>query len=125
MRIQDDQISLNVPDVTKVLVYESLNKNSPTFDRIECTSTSNVDTNTVVGENIFGSNGAVARAVVRDNSVGNTLDIVYLTAEKFSIGENVTFEESNITTTLENVTNGSYKNISSSFILDKGQRSIL
>ena len=51
LRIQDDQISLNVPDVTKVLaVYESLNKNSPTFDRIECTSTSNVDTNTVVGK---------------------------------------------------------------------------
>ena len=123
LRVQDDQISLNVPDVVKVLaVYESLNKNSPTFDRIECTSTSNVDNNTIVGENIFGSNGAVARLVVRDNSVGNTLDIVYLTNERFSIGENVTFEESNITTTLENVINGSYKNISSSFILDKGQR---
>jgi len=123
LRVQDDQISLNVPDVTKVLaVYESLNKNFATFDRIECTSTSNVDSNTVVGENIFGSNGAVARLVVRDNGVGNTLDIVYLTAERFSIGENVTFEESNITTTLENVINGSYKNITSSFILDKGQR---
>jgi len=123
LRVQDDQISLNAPDVSKVLaVYESLNKNSPSFDRIECTSTSNVDSNAVVGENIFGSNGAVARLVVRDNGVGNTLDIVYLTTERFSIGENVTFEESNIITTLENVTNGSYKNITSSFILDKGQR---
>ena len=123
LRVQDEEISLNKPDVIKVLaVYESLDGNNPTLDRIECTSTSSVDTNTVVGENIIGSNGAVARLVVRDNSTSNNLDIVYLTRERFSIGETVSFVESNVTTVIENTTSGSYKDISDSFTLDKGQR---
>jgi hypothetical protein len=43
LRVQDDQISLNVPDVAKVLVvYESTNTADPTLDAIEFSSISNV-----------------------------------------------------------------------------------
>jgi|TARA_B100000073_G_scaffold332375_1_gene322771 hypothetical protein len=123
LRVQDDQISLNVPDVVKVIaVYESLDKNNPVLDRIECTSTDSVSSNAIIGENIIGSDSkAVARVVVKPTA-SNNLDIVYLTNERFAIGETVRFKESNITTTIENVTGGSYKDISNSFILDKGQR---
>ena len=123
LRVQDDQISLNVPDVVKVIaVYESLDKNNPVLDRIECTSTDAVSSNAIIGENIIGSESrAVARVIVKPTA-SNNLDIVYLTNERFVIGETVQFKASNITTTIENVTRGSYKDISNSFTLDKGQR---
>ena len=122
LRVQDDQISLNVPDVVKVLaVYESLNNQNPTLDNIECTSTSQVGSNAIVGEDILGSSSnAIARVVSAPSP--NILNIVYLTKERFVVGESITFSESNITTIVENQTKGSYKDISNSFALDKGQR---
>ena len=122
LRVQDDQISLNVPDVVKVLaVYESLNNQNPTLDSIECTSTSQVQSNAIVGEDILGSSSnAIARVVSAPSP--NILNIVYLTKERFVVGESITFSESNITTIVENQTRGSYKDISNSFALDKGQR---
>ena len=45
-----------------------------------------------------------------------------MTKEKFVVGESITFSESNVTTIVENQTRGSYKDISNSFALDKGQK---
>ena len=122
LRVQDDQISLNAPDVVKVLaVYESLNNQNPTLDSIECTSTSQVQSNAIVGEDILGSSSnAIARVVSAPSS--NILNIVYLTKERFVVGESITFSESNVNTIVENQTRGSYKDISNSFALDKGQK---
>ena len=122
LRVQDEEISLNYPDVVKVLaVYESLNTNIPEFDKISFNSIANVDTNAIVGENIIGSSrNSIARIVAKPAT--NTISIVYLNDEKFNPGEKVTFSESNISTTVDAITPGSYKNITSKFTLDKGQK---
>ena len=133
LRVQDNQISLNVPDVVKVLsVYESTNTADPTLDRIQFSSISQVDTDAIIGEDIIGSDsGALARIVLNASSTPsvpeqtvptNNLGIVYLNDQKFSVGESVTFKESGIISTVEAITFGKYKNITNNFILDKGQK---
>ncbi len=128
LRVQDEEISLNYPDVVKVLaIYESLNSSNPSLDQIEFTSTANVSSNAIIGENIIGkSSGAVARVVTNTTTTPsssiNNLGIIYLNENKFSVGESVTFEESDITTVIESITNGSYKDITTSFKLNRGQK---
>ena len=122
LRVQDEEICLRYPDVSKVIaVYESLDSSSPSLDQLIFDSFSNVDTNAIIGENITGSDsGSVARLVTKLGS--NTVGIVYLNGSKFLPGELVTFSESNIVSAITNIVNGSYKNITSKFILDKGQK---
>jgi len=130
LRVQDDKISLNVPDVSKILaIYESTNLLDPTLDKLKFSSISQVHTNSIIGEDIIGSDsGALARIVTNNISTspltGNddTLGIVYLNDQTFTPGENVVFKESNIISTLESITLGKYKNITNNFTLDKGQR---
>ena len=52
----------------------------------------------------------------------NNLGIVYLNRLRFTAGEDVTFEESNITSTIQSITLGKYKNIKNNYTLDKGQK---
>ena len=122
LRVQDEEISLNYPDVVKIIsVYESFDSSAPTLDRIQFGASANVSTNAIIGENILGSNSkAVARVV--SNISTNVLGIVYLNSERFVDSETVTFEESNITTEIESITPGKYKDITNSYRLDKGQK---
>ncbi|MEY3470457.1 MAG: Synechococcus phage [Actinomycetota bacterium] len=122
LRVQDEDISLNYPDVAKIIaIYESLDTNAPVLDQLTFSSLSNVDSNSIIGENIIGkSSNAVARIVTKPSS--NTLGIVYLNSNKFSPGENVLFEESNINTNISSIILGNYRNITSKYILDKGQK---
>ena len=124
LRVQDREISLNYPDVSQVLcVYESLDANPTSFDKITFSSTGAVGTDSIVGENIIGkSSKAVARIVEKVSGDNNSLNIVYLSEETFTLGESVTFEETNIDTTINAITFGNYKDITDSFTLDKGQR---
>ena len=122
LRVQDEEISLNYPDVVKVIaVYESLDTNAPILTRLSFSSVVNVDNNAIIGENIIGRvSNAVARIVSKPSS--NTLGIVYLNGNTLSEGESVTFEESKIQTTISSITLGSYRNITTKYILDKGQK---
>jgi len=129
LRVQDEHISLNVPDVVKVLaVYESKTIADPTFDTLSFPSSANVSVNGILGENIIGqTSNAIARVVTNNNtspSSGgiNKLGFVYLNDRKFDTSEIVLFEESNITTSIENIENGTYEDISKFYVLDKGQR---
>ena len=128
LRIQDEEISLNYPDVAKVIcIYESLDKFDPVLDRLQFPSSSDVSNNSIVGENIIGTqSGAVARVVTNitttPSSSADTLGIVYLNNQKFDINEPVKFEESNINSTVEATIKGSYKDISNSFKLNRGQK---
>jgi hypothetical protein len=121
-RVQDESICINYPDVSKVLaVYESYNTSNPVLDKLVFLSTANVDVNAVVGENIIGStSGAVARVVEKLSS--NTLSIVYLNPQRFRTNELVTFSESNIITSINNIILGEYIDLTNNFNLDKGQR---
>ena len=122
LRVQDEEISLNVPDVSEIIaVYESLNSSDPVLDKITCLSSSNITENAIVGENIISKSGSVIARFVKSTS-SDVADIVYLNSGRFNRGDEVTFEESNITTTITNIQLGSYTDITDNFILDGGQR---
>jgi len=122
LRVQDEEISLNYPDVVKIIsVYESFDSSAPTLDRIQFGASANVSTNAIIGENIIGNNSKAVARVVSSPST-NILGVVYLNSERFTDSETVTFEESNITTEIEAITPGKYKDITNSYRLDKGQK---
>jgi hypothetical protein len=121
LRVQDEEISLNYPDVVKVLaIFESLDENAPTLDQIQFFDSS-VVTNAIIGENVTSStSNTIARVVSKPTA--SSLSIVYLNKDRFSANETVTLEESNSTANLQSVTSGSYKDVTASFTLDKGQK---
>ena len=50
LRVEDREISLNVPDVAKIIgVFESIDTNSPTLDRLTFPSGLNLNTTAIVG----------------------------------------------------------------------------
>ena len=123
LRVQDADISLNCPDAVNVVcIYESLDANAPIFDKLAFTSTDPIFQNAIVGENIIGeTSNAVAR--ITEVDVGNSnISIVYQTIDKFTLLENLTFSESNSTAVLQNIINGKFKDITDSYLLDKGQK---
>jgi uncharacterized protein with FMN-binding domain len=128
LRVQDEEISLNVPDAVKVLaVYESTNTADPILDRLSFSSIANVDTNAIIGEEVIGStSGAVARVVLNSSTSpsvpSNNIGFIYLNEEVFTVGEDVIFQESNLTATVQTITIGKYKNITNNFTLDKGHK---
>lgn len=122
LRVQDEQICLNYPDVVNVIgIYESFDTGAPVLDQIEFSASANVTANAIIGENILGNTSkSIARIVTKPST--NTLGIVYLNENKLSAGESVLFEESNITTDIVSIIEGKYKNITNSYKLDKGQK---
>lgn len=120
-RVQDKEISLNVPDVVKVLaIYESSDTSSPSAPKLTLSNISNNILNSVKGEKIIGNtSNAVGYLITYLNST----DIEYVEANenKFVLNEIVTFEESGITATINSIIVGD-KNITSSYDLDSGYR---
>ena len=102
-------------------MYESLNVNAPTLDKFTFPSGLSLNTTTVLGEKIIGSEtGAVAQIVGQVSST--EIEISVLSSNQFLIGEVVNFEESNISSTLQDIVVGNNSNITNRFTLDKGQR---
>ena len=122
LRVEDQEISLNVPDAVKVLaVYESTNTATPVLDSLEFVSGLGLDVNTYVGEQVIGTQSrAIGQVVNRKNAT--TTEFVYLNGNKFVKGETVTFKESNISSVAQKVTEGSYVDRTDNYDLDKGHR---
>ena len=122
LRIEDDEISLNVPDVESVIgIFESSSSSTPTLPAITIIGLNSNILNSIKGERIVGKDtGAVASLVSNDGT--NEVKFVYLNENSFSVGETVTFEESQISGTVDSIQVGD-KNIRTNFILDEGQRS--
>lgn len=121
LRVQDEEICLNYPDVIKVLaVYESLDTSNPTVDTLYFNTFSNIQTNAIVGENIIGSDSScIARIVSKGvDSVG----VVYLNSNRFIENELVTFDTSNISNNITSIVYGKFNDITNRFTLDKGQK---
>ena len=119
LRVEDEEISLNVPDVVNVIaVLESKNTSTPVLDKLTFVSGLNLNTEAIVGEKIIGQDSRAVGQIV--NRTSNTIDFVYLNANKFTVGEQVKFDESAITTILQNVTTGNFVDRTNNFVLEKG-----
>jgi hypothetical protein len=105
-RVQDKQISLNVPDVQDVLaVFESNDENEPELPKLTLTNFNANILNTIKGEYIRGeTSGAVATVVV--NNATNQVDFVYLNEQSFQVDEKVTFAESQVTANVSAISVG-------------------
>ena len=121
-RVQDDEISLNVPDLHRVLaIFESDDKDNPTLPSITATSQSATFTNNIiVGEQIIGaSSGAVGRVVVVDS--GTKISFVYENDKFFEKDEQFSFQTSGLFANIS-VLGAGDRNITKSFDIDSGQR---
>ena len=119
-RVEDDEISLNVPDGLRVhAIFESSTTAAPTLPQLTLVNRSANLTDTIKGEILIGSNsGAVARVV---ESTASTVDIVFMNELRFSVSEPVVFQSSGISGEVSQVVVGD-KNILNDFSFDNGQR---
>ena len=122
LRIEDAEISLNVPDVANIVaIYESVNSSSPVLDALNFQSGLDLNTNSILGEKIVGgTSGAVGQLVTRNT--GTKIEFVYLNSNRFVNNETVTFEESNIVAPIQSINPGAYVDRTNEYLLDKGQR---
>jgi hypothetical protein len=122
-RVQDEEISLNIPDVIRILgIYESNDASDPDLPTITLASISGPNGTTAdltVGEEIISSQGSVAIIVEIINS--STLGVSYLNGIKFNISDVANFQSSGTQATVTAFTVGD-RNITNKFELDAGQR---
>ena len=125
MRVEDNEVSLNIPDVVKIVgVYESLDTNALTLDTLDFPAGLSLDTASILGEAILGADtGAYAQITNRVSAT--RVEIAYLNSDEFEVGELVTFEESNISANLQTINKGNHQNVTSHFDLDKGHKDTL
>jgi hypothetical protein len=126
VRVQDNEICLNAPDIVRVIaVYESADTSNPQLPRIQLTGftgPSNNNQDFVIGEQITGkSSGAVALVVGKVST--DSLEYVYLNTNQFSNEEVIVGSQSNINATITSKIISTSKDISQNFYLDDGQRS--
>jgi len=122
LRVEDREISLNVPDVSKVVaVLESKTTSIPTFDALTFVSGLSLNTNAVIGEKIVGKD---SRAVGQIVSAPNATEIrfVYLNGNKFTIGEVIHFKESGGEHILQGTEAGNFVDRTNNYVLDKGHK---
>ena len=122
LRVEDDEISLNTTDVSKLLaVYESIDGAAPVLDTLSFNSSLGLDTNSILGEKVIGkTSSAVGQIVTRKST--SEIEIVYLNDQKFDPGETVLFKESLIESPISSITIGQYVNRTGDYTLDNGQR---
>ena len=124
-RVQDNEISLNTPDVVRVLgIFESLDTNDPslpsiTFIPASLSGPTNTANDVLLGERIIGSTSGSVAIVISKSTL--SVEIVYLNESKFVPGESVSFKDSGITGTCNQIFSGDI-DITSKYNLDNGQR---
>ena len=126
-RIQDDDICLLDPDVTKLYaVYESSTIGDPSLPRLVVSNISSLNSSVndaLDGEEIFGeTSNAIGILVTKVSST--VAEIVPLNDKKFVSGETLTFKESGITATADSLTEGD-NNIIGRYTLNKGLRNTI
>ena len=121
LRVEDSEISLNVPDVVEVIaVLESKDTNPPTLDKLKFVAGLNLNTNAIVGELIVGKDSRAIGQLV-DRNV-NDVTFIYLNDSKFQIGEVVNFKDSAIESVVQGVEVGNYIDRTDNYTLDKGHK---
>jgi len=99
-RVQDDEISLLAPDVTKIYgIFESNDINEPKLPSLRLFSITGPTATTndlIIGEEIIGNDSNSIAIVVEKINTSN-ISIIYLNTNTFSIGETITAKDSGIT----------------------------
>lgn len=126
-RVQDEEICLNIPDVTKIYgVFESSSTTEPTLPSLtfsSLTGPTNKTSDLLVGEKVTGNtSGAIAIYVGKVNDL--QINFVYLNDKSFQGSEIVSFEESGIDATISAIAL-SDKNILENYTLDKSQQNTI
>ena len=126
-RVQDEDISLNVPDVTKIYaVIESNNASDPVFPRLLLRSINSATAKTgdiLIGETFIGKTSN-AKGIYVSKHDDSTINYVSLNDYTFQANEIISFEDSTIEATVSSSTLGS-NNITEEFTYDNGQRSTI
>lgn len=121
LRVEDAEICLNVPDVVNVrAVYESTNTSAPVLDKITFSTGLALENVAITGEQIVGQTSRAVGQIVNRSSTN--VEFVYLNQNNFQVGEVVKFKESSLTLTIQLITEGSYIDRTSNYILDKGHK---
>lgn len=123
-RVQDENISLNVPDIINVYgVYESRTTADPSAPTFVLSSISGPTTKTsdlIIGEQFVGQlSGAIG--VCAERLTDSQISFIPLNESTFKEGETITFSESNISAVIVAI-DASSSNISSNFKFDNGQK---
>ena len=123
-RVQDKVLSLNTPDVIEVHgVFESLTNSDPTAPTCvlrNLTGPSATTRDIVPGERVFGQQSN-ALAIVTEVLTDTLITFVPKNEFNFIEGEQLTFQESNITGTV-NIINSQSKNVSTNYTFNNGQK---
>ena len=123
-RVQDREISLDVPDVVSVLaVFESSGIGDPTVPQLTLGSyngPSGNNTDLISGEIGIGVSSGAA-AMILGKSGTTKVDVIFKNNDAFVEGEEVKFQESGVRAVLSNVDSGD-PNIRANYRLDNGQR---
>ncbi|MBV23250.1 MAG: hypothetical protein CMA53_04040, partial [Euryarchaeota archaeon] len=119
-RIQDKRISLGVCDVAYVLaILESSTTDDPQLPILQLTGLNTNILNALQGENIVGKNSGASAVFVSTNG-SNEVNFVYQNENTFEVGEEVTFEETNVQGIIQTFIPGD-KDIQNDFEFDPGQ----
>jgi len=122
LRVEDNEISLNVPDVVDVVaVYESTNSTTPVLDKFKFITGYSLDVNSIPGEKIVGKTSKATAQLISATSP-TEVEYVRLSPVQFIPGETVVFQESNIQAVPTEIIPGSYVNLTSNYKLDKGHK---
>ena len=120
-RVQDRRLSLGVCDVAYVLaVLESSTTSDPQFPVLQLTNLNTNILNALQGEAIIGKTSGASAIFVSTNGT-NEVDFVYQNENTFEVGEEVTFEETNVQGIVQTFVPGD-RDIRNNFTFDPGQR---
>ncbi len=126
-RVQDESISLNVPDVVVVYgIFESLDTSDPIPPSMTVGSMDGptaTATDLILGEEVIGDISG-ARALYMNRVSDTSIQFVYENENVFTNGELIKFQESGITAITSNNSIGS-KNITEDFNLSNGQKNTI
>ena len=122
-RVQDEQLSLNVPDIIEIHgVFESADTSEATAPKATFTALNSASTTTsefVVGESFTGqTTGAIA--IVAEKLSDSQISFVYKNDIVFKEGENIVSSESAIEGVIQTLDAASFE-VSSNFIFNDGQ----
>ena len=121
LRIEDNEISLNVPDVANVrAVLESTDENAPVLDKLVFATGLALDQNAIVGEKIVGQEGRAIGQVV--SRTATEIFFIPRNTSNFRVGETVKFKDSAIEAVIQKTVKGSYVNLTANYRLDSGDR---